>query len=134
MNTGMKKTYLLRFVFFILSLGLFLHWFIGIRIYDIGIYNEYTKPVAVLFLSYAVIGIILFFVSDFVFKKWFGFAAMWLMVSMFFIASVPTHSSGLITGYRPTKEDISILMSVLFVPISLGVFFLASRKEKRGNG
>lgn len=127
----MKKTYWWRVAILLLSLGLFLHWFVGIRMYDIGIYNDYTKPIANLSLAYATVSVLLFFVSDIVFKKWLGFAVAWFLVTFLWIANAPTYDSGFFSMMNFTKGVVARMMSILFVPISLGILLFASWKERK---
>ncbi|NTW75928.1 MAG: hypothetical protein HGB34_03440 [Candidatus Moranbacteria bacterium] len=47
------------------------------------------------------------------------------------IVSVPTYDSGMFSMMNFTKGIVARLMSVLFVPVSLGVIFFFSRKEKK---
>lgn len=93
--------------------------------------NYFLDPVVFFSAALFFISPLLFFVSDVVFKKWLRFALVWLAFSAVFITLAPVHSGGLITGYRLTKGYVSILMSVLFVPISLLVLFLTARGKRK---
>lgn len=73
----------------------------------------------------------LFFVSDRVFKTWLRFALIWFIISFVWIASVPAYDSGMFSMMNFTKGIVARIMSVLFVPVSLGVLFFAARKERK---
>lgn len=72
-----------------------------------------------------------FFIPENVFKKWFWFTLAWFVTSSLWIAAAPTYDSGFFSMMNFTKEKVSIFMSILFVPISLGILLFASWKEKR---
>ncbi len=88
-------------------------------------------PVILFFYAILATSPFLFFVSDSIFKKWLRFALVWFIISFVWIASVPAYDSGMFSMMNFTKGIVARLMSVLFVPVSLGVLFFAARKERK---
>ncbi len=133
------------FVVLILALSVII--FIGGKLYDTYVcfpggqgecpFAHYRLSIIypIIYFSYAsfVVSFFLFFVSDIVFKKWLGFAIVWLLIAFLWIANSPEYDSGFFSMMNFTKGIVARLMSVLFVPTSLGVLFFASRKEKRSS-
>lgn len=138
----MKKTYWWRIVLSMASLAVVAWSFI----YDIYIclpvseggcpfflYRKYfLEPIAFFSIAFSFLSLFLFFVSDVVFKKWLGFALVWLIFS-FFLISIAPDDTGLWLPMRPDKEIASLWLSVLFVPISLGILLFASWKERQAS-
>jgi hypothetical protein len=137
----MKKTYWWRITLLFVSILIVVWSFV----YDIYIclpvseggcpffvYRRYfLEPVAFFSMAFSVVSLFLFFVSNNIFKKWLGFAIVWLLIAFLWIANSPEYDSGFFSMMNFTKEKVSIFMSILFVPTSLGILFFASRKEKR---
>ena len=88
------------------------------------------EPIAFASIFIFIVSLSLFFVSDIVFKKWFKFAMIWLVVTAIFVSLVPVYTGGFI-NFGPTKELVSIWMGVLFVIISLVLIIWQSVKERR---
>jgi hypothetical protein len=81
-------------------------------------------------LSLLLVTPFLFFVRDEVFKKWLWFALVWFGISAFFIALTPAYNHGLFSMMNPTKEGVSLWMSILFIPLSLGLLLWGSKRSK----
>lgn len=145
----MKKAYWVRGIVVIVALlGLFISYVANNQLlfgicdnpYNFGSYEgcldkgkfSVGSPFLYLSLSLLLSSVFLFFVSDIVFKKWLGFALVWILLSILLIVPAATHSGGIITG-PTTKEEYAIFMSILFVPISLGILLFASWKERKSS-
>lgn len=87
------------------------------------------KPLFVLSLSFLLVSFCSLFISDIVFKKWLKFAIAWFILTIILVILAPTSSTS-IPG-NPTKEDVSIWMSSLFVIISLIQIIILSKKQKQ---
>lgn len=86
------------------------------------------KPLFFLSLALLVVVPFLFFVSDFVFKKWLRFSVVWFIVSLFLIMLAPVTAGGWMP-IDPEKWSVSILMSTLFVILSLGKLAWDSKRS-----
>lgn len=72
--------------------------------------------------------IMLFFLSDNIFKKWLILALISIFVSIFFISITPEYGIGLLD---PNKEEVSIWMSSLFLIISIVMIIIWTIQEKK---
>lgn len=131
----MKKTYWWRILVLFLGLLVFfgglIYKYISSQLNGLGlILITFIKPIVWSSMFFIFVSLILFFVSDFVFKKWLKFAIIWFALAAIFIAFAPTSSTQVIGN--PTKETVSIWMSSLFVIISLVQLITLSIKQKRG--
>lgn len=90
-----------------------------------------TRTTFHFFSAIFIVSFFLFFVSMNVFKKWLWFALVWFGISIYWISVSPEYDSGFFSMMNFTKEKVSIFMSVLFVPISLGILLFASWKERK---
>jgi hypothetical protein len=88
------------------------------------------QPLLLLTLALLLVTPFLFFVRDDVFKKWLWFALVWFGISIFFIALAPAYNHGLFSMMNPTKESVSLWMSVLFIPLSIGLLLWSSKRSK----
>lgn len=70
-----------------------------------------------------------FIVSDIVFRKWLWVAYAWIVTSGVLIAVSPEYSNGIFAMMNPTKELVAMGMSILFVPVSLGMFLWYSWRK-----
>ena len=93
--------------------------------------NLATRTTFHFFSAILVISFFLFFVSGNVVRKWLWFTFAWFLLSILWIANAPTYDSGFFSMMNFTKEKVSVLMSALFVPISLGILLFASWKERK---
>lgn len=96
-------------------------------------YNHYIDPAMFIALALLVVSIFLFFVNDFVFKKWLRFTLIWFTVTFIFVMLAPEYKGGWGPNYVMTKEMTSIWMSSLFVIISPIRLFLDSRRGKKSS-
>lgn len=87
-------------------------------------------PVLLFSRSFLLVSLFLFFARDDVFKKWLWFALVWFGISVFFIALAPAYNHGLFSMMNPTKESVSLWMSVIFIPVSLGFLLWSSKHSK----
>lgn len=126
----MKKTYWWRLSVLLIGFSFSCYWILSVNIVPKSFFS-FTEPVGYLSISLLISAVFLFFISDFVFKKWLRFALIWFILSIMWIVSVPTYDSGMFSMMNFTKGIVARLMSVLFVPVSLGVIFFFSRKEKK---
>ncbi|EKD58677.1 MAG: hypothetical protein ACD_56C00073G0006 [uncultured bacterium] len=135
----MQKTYWWRFVGLFLGL-IVLGWgYISINVYEIGIcevagdcffkYHKYIDYLMQASLSLIFTSAVLFFVNDFVFKKWLKFAIAWITLATIFIIFAPTSSTQIVGN--PTKESVSIWMGSLFVIISIIQMIVLSKNQKK---
>lgn len=135
----MQKTYWWRGIILLLSGGIvLLGW-----IYDTYFCFVYSQgcpldqlrlavfePVIFLSLSILIVSPFLFFINDNIFKKWLQFALVWILVSMIFITATPVSYHSFMNP-SPDREMTSILMSVLFVVISIAKISWDIWKAKR---
>jgi hypothetical protein len=70
------------------------------------------------------------FISDTIFKKWLIFTAIWIALTIIFVALTPVSGGGPL-GLNPDKEMVSIWMSSLFVIISIPMFIIMSVRERK---
>lgn len=136
----MNKTYWWRISISIVSLVVIFLGYLSIYAYEIGIcsrgancsfgYNPVIDSILYLAISTLLVSLITFFVLDKVFKSWFKFYIVWIIITIIFIYLAPTYSSGVIAN-SPTKEIVSIWMSVLFVIISIISFIVQTKKLKK---
>lgn len=81
-------------------------------------------------LSFFIISLILFFVSNYIFVKWLKFASGYFIISWLIILSTPVS----VNSFSPLtieREIVSIWMSSLFLIISLILIIIWSIKEKK---
>lgn len=81
---------------------------------------SFFEPLFLLSLSLTIISPFLFFISDKIFLRWLRFSLIWFGLAIIFIGVSPQYSGGWMS-LGPTKESISIMMSALFVMLSLGI-------------
>ncbi|MEI6650126.1 MAG: hypothetical protein WCL23_01685 [Candidatus Moraniibacteriota bacterium] len=55
---------------------------------------------------------------------------VWFGITVVLIMLTPEHA-GYILNLGPTKESVSLAMSVLFVPVSLAKLFLDSKRKAK---
>ena len=84
-------------------------------------------------MSLGVVAFFSFFVSDFVFMKWFYFATLFLLVSCVLIAAIPQYPGGWAFS-NPGRESVSIWLSGLFVIVSLAKLIWDTRKLRQNTG
>ncbi|NLC30850.1 MAG: hypothetical protein GX765_02240 [Candidatus Moranbacteria bacterium] len=130
----MKKTYWWRFlvlflVLFFMIVDYLTYCHLDIRVCFWG-NNSFLRTIFHLSIPLFISSIILFLVSDNVFKKWLFFAFIWLGASMFFIARTPEYPIGFLD---PDREQVSIWMSSLFLVISLILLVMWQFKEKKSS-
>jgi len=128
----MKKTYWWRMVSLLIGVALIGWGYISMGDYFNNIflfrYNSYVDSIMFLSLSIIAVSLVLFFINDNVFMKWFKFALGWILVSLFFISITPEYGGGFLD---PDREQVSIWMSSLFLIISLILIIVWSIKEKK---
>ena len=122
----MKKTYWWRMITLLVGLVVFGHSYMSTH--DSSLcgtfnsclfrYNAYTDPLLFLSLSLLALSVTVFFVNDSIFLKWLRFTLIWFATATIFIVLSPEYSPGYIGNMMPTKEMVSIWMSILFVLIS----------------
>lgn len=127
---NMKKTYWWRVILLVVSFFIIGYWYLAVSIDELGYYNHYTKPLLFTSISFLLVTPFLFFVRDEAFKKWLWFALVWFGISVFFIALAPAYNHGLFSMMNPTKESVSLWMSVIFIPVSLGFLLWNSKHSK----
>lgn len=130
----MKKNYWWRIILFAVSAGVLLISYIGPCGFKIsrclgGNSILVTRTMFHIFIAILISSIFLFLVNDKVFLKWVRFAAVWIILSIILIALTPEYSGGWIPQ-NPTRESVSILMSLLFVILSLAKIIWDSRRQK----
>ena len=87
-------------------------------------------PASFIFLSFFVISIFTFFISDKAFKKWLIFGFFWLIMDIIFVINSPANpSSGYISVGPETKEDVSRWMGFFFIFASLAMFMASKIKN-----
>jgi len=84
-------------------------------------------PISLLFIF---VFIMIFFVSNYVLKKWINFLICWLVIETFLIISFPYDYGGWLS-FGPTKYLVSLWMSSLFLIISLILLGVWQLKEKK---
>jgi hypothetical protein len=138
----MQKTYWWRTGVFLLALaGLFVGYAVFYP-YTFGIcmpaeghcflasYKKiFAEPLFLLSLSLLIVSPFLFLVRDVVFLKWLRFALIWFAVAAVLIAATPTYTGGWMS-FGPTKESVSIWLSMLFVAVSSIKLVWDMRKAK----
>jgi hypothetical protein len=126
----MKKTYLWRILFLIISIVLFGWGYLVVNSFELGIckkglscflkYGSYIDPLMFYSISLIAISPFLFFIADNTFLKWLRFALVWILLSIIFIALAPVSTGGWMS-FGPTKESVSIWMGSFLVIISFGL-------------
>ncbi|NTW14457.1 MAG: hypothetical protein HGA31_05520 [Candidatus Moranbacteria bacterium] len=86
-------------------------------------------PVVLFSISSFVVSTFLFFVRDEVFRKWLWLALIWFGITIFLIVLAPEYAEGIYGMMNPTKETVSLGMSVLFIPVSLGKLLWDSKRK-----
>ena len=81
-------------------------------------------------LSFLLVSPALFFVVDFVFKKWLRLSVVWFLFIVVLISIVPEYQGGWV-GIGPEKESVSIWLSSLFVIVSLVKLVWDTRKLRQ---
>ncbi len=94
-------------------------------------YDDYIR-VLLFWVSLAVfvVSLFTFFISEKVFKRWRVFTAFWIVATTIFVIFAPVNASGPF-GIGPTKESVSVWMSILFVIISILMFIVMSIRERQ---
>lgn len=77
------------------------------------------EPIFFISIALFIVSLVLFFVNDLILKKWFYFAMVWFFLMIILVAIAPEYSGGWGPNAVLTKEKISILLSSLFVILSL---------------
>ncbi|NTW14945.1 MAG: hypothetical protein HGA38_01080 [Candidatus Moranbacteria bacterium] len=87
---------------------------------------------SVLYLSFSLIIVVLasYAVSDEIFKKTLNFTGIWCSIAIVLIFVTPAYRHGFFS-MDPTKEQVSLWMSVAFVVISLGMFVWEAKPWKQ---
>ncbi len=87
------------------------------------------KPMFYLFFALLVLSFIALFLRNEIFKIWFLFARIWVLLSVLLILITPEYSSGLVPIDR---GRVSLALSTLFIIISLILIiskFLSLKKK-----
>jgi len=95
-------------------------------------YNSYIDPVMFFSLAVILISLVLFFISDSIFKKWLHFALIWFLLTIILIIFAPVSTGGLM-NFGPTKESVSIWMAFLFIISSLILIAYQKYKLRKNN-
>jgi len=126
----MKKTYWWRILLFLISVGVAVTTYLIATIDQLDLYySTYNNPILYLAISLFLISPTLFLVSDRTFRIWAWVAIGWFFLAALAVAWVPEYQGGWL-GLGPTKESVSVWMSVLFLPISLCTFLLSRISQK----
>jgi len=92
-----------------------------------------TRTLFHISLAVFMISLLLFFVSDKVFKKWLVFSIVWIFLTVAIVGITPEYSGGFF-DITPGKETVSIWLSELFVIASFAKIvwdsIKGSKKEK----
>ncbi|NTW14944.1 MAG: hypothetical protein HGA38_01075 [Candidatus Moranbacteria bacterium] len=81
-------------------------------------------------LSVIVVFPFLFIFSDALFRKWSIFSGIWFPATWLLVLVTPAYRHGFFS-MDPTKEQVSLWMSVAFVVISFGMFAWEAKPWKR---
>lgn len=131
----MKKTYWWRVILFIVSIVAIAISYYGPCEHNLNkcFYGNYilvTRTIFHMSLALLLLGIVLFFVSDNVFIKWFRFALIWLLLMAVLVSVVPVSTGGWM-NFGPTKYMVSIWMVSLFVILSLAKIIWDSTRQNK---
>jgi hypothetical protein len=133
-DTYMQKTYWWRIILIVVCTGVLLGAYLGPCDSNVarclgGDSILVTRTFFHFALSLLVVSLFLFFVRDTVFLKWLRFAMIWFAVAAVLIAATPTYTGGWMS-FGPTKESVSIWLSMLFVAVSSIKLVWDMRKAK----